>query len=155
MSELYESLQPYFTDITTDNEEEGQSIVKQKPQKAPKDDVKDHKPDLSLLPMDVLGTELLKAYEEGVIKYARDSWRMGFDFSQMVAGARRHIDAFWEFGEDLDPDAVRISGIDKHHLAGAIFCLVSLIYMQMEGLDEHFDDRRKKTQEEDLVFKKV
>jgi hypothetical protein len=119
--------------------------------KAPKNDVLDNKIDLSLLPMDVIGEELVKAYFEGCIKYKRDSWRLGFDYSQMIAAARRHINAFWDKGEDLDSCAVKDFGIDKHHLAGAMFCLVSIMYMQREGMVQ-YDDRVTKTKDTSLIY---
>jgi len=118
---------------------------------APKNDVTDKKLDLSLIPMDVVGEELVKAYAEGVLKYERDSWRKGFDFSTMIAAARRHIDAFWDKGEDLDSCAVKDFGIDKHHLAGAMFCLVSIMHMQREGMTE-YDNRVAKTKDISLIY---
>ena len=104
---------------------------------APKNNIQEGKPRLSLLPLDVLGKYLVPAYEEGVKKYQRESWRGGFHVSVMVDAALRHIEEFFWQGKDVDQD----SQTGKHHLAGAIFCLVSILHTLDTRPD--LDDRRK------------
>ena len=94
---------------------------------APKNNVAEDKPRMSLIPMDVLARHLCPAYEEGIIKYARDSWRQGFNTSVMIDSADRHIAAFWHDCEDYDPDAAKL-GIKKHHLGAAIFALIAILH---------------------------
>jgi len=106
---------------------------------APKNHEQEKKPQLSLIPMDLM-EYVARAYEEGLLKYYRDSWRNGFKTSTMIDAARRHISAFWDRREDFDPDAAKL-GIEKHHIAGAIFSLLCI-------LDTHenhpeLDDRRE------------
>ena len=107
---------------------------------APKNNLIEQKPQGSLLPMDILLEFLCPAYEEGLIKYSRESWRDGFPTSIMIDAALRHISKFFYEGEDFDPDAKKI-GVKKHHLAGAIFALLSILHT----LKNHssLDDRRK------------
>lgn len=80
------------------------------------------------------------AYEEGLIKYERESWRRGFKVSKMFEAATRHLIAFQYYGENLDPEAIEKFGIEKHHLAGAIFSLLSILHT-MKYRPE-LDDRR-------------
>jgi len=94
---------------------------------APKNNSKEGKPRISLLPIDVLAKWVTPAYEEGVLKYERESWRNGFYTSVMVDAAERHIADFFYKGEDYDPDAAKL-GVRKHHLAGAIFSLLSILH---------------------------
>jgi len=91
---------------------------------APKNNIEEGKPRPSLLPMDVLIKYLCEAYEEGVIKYERDSWREGFKTSNMIDAAFRHIVAFFWGKQDIDES----SSTKKHHLAGAIFSLLSILH---------------------------
>ena len=105
---------------------------------APKNDSAEGKPDMSLLPMDVLRDYVVVAYKEGVTKYERESWRRGFQVSRLIAAAQRHITAFFHDGEDYDPDAEAL-GFHKHHLAGAIFSLLSILHTLQTRPD--LDDR--------------
>lgn len=107
--------------------------------KAPKNNIEENKPDMSLIPMDLLGKYLVPAYEEGLVKYYRDSWRLNFPHSVMIAAARRHLSEFWENGEDFDQD--NESGNPKHHLAGVIFCCLAMLNVHDTG-DIEKDDRR-------------
>lgn len=93
---------------------------------APKNNLQEGKPQPSLLPMDLLVKYLVPAYQEGLIKYKRESWRAGFQYSVLVDAALRHITAFFWDGEDIDRDSIT----NKHHLAGAIFCLLSILHTQ-------------------------
>lgn len=102
---------------------------------APKNNIQEGKPRPSLLPMDVLIKHICPAYEEGVLKYERESWRGGFETSVMIDATQRHIEKFYYGGQDIDPE----STTGKHHLAGAVFCLLSILHT----LDKHpeLDDR--------------
>lgn len=62
---------------------------------APKNNPQEAKARASLLPMDLLMEYLVPAYEEGIQKYERESWRKGFATSTMIDAALRHIEAFY------------------------------------------------------------
>lgn len=100
----------------------------------PKNNAKEGKARPSLLPMDILVKYLCPAYEEGILKYKRESWREGFVISDMVDAALRHICEFYWSGKDFDEDAAKL-GVKKHHLAGAIFSLLSILHSL-----EHYPD---------------
>jgi len=107
-------------------------------QTAPKNNLKENKPQPTLIPMDLLIRYLEPAYREGLLKYYRESWRQGFWVSDMIDAAQRHITDFFYEKEDFDPDAEKL-GIVKHHLAGAIFSL--LCVLQTLEKHPHLDDR--------------
>lgn len=109
---------------------------------APKDYEKENKPKMSLLPMDLLGKYLCPAYEEGLIKYYRNSWRKGFKISVMIDAARRHISKFWEEGEDFDQETLENYGIKKHHIAAVLFCCLSILNDVEQNRTDN-DDRYK------------
>ena len=92
-----------------------------------KNNAQERKPQASLLPLKTLIKHLTPAYEEGVIKYHRGSWRKGFHTTVMLDAALRHIAEFAE-GHDYDEESEVVYGIRKHHLAGAVFSLVSILY---------------------------
>jgi len=106
---------------------------------APKNDKEEAKPRASLLPMDVLIKYVCPAYEEGCIKYERESWRRGFEVSKMVDAAFRHIISFYYDKEDYDKDAEKV-GVKKHHLGGAIFSLLAILHTIDKGIG--VDNRR-------------
>lgn len=91
---------------------------------APKNAGEEGKPRVTLIPMDILTEYLTPAYNEGIEKYERESWRRGFPVSEMIDACKRHTDAFFHGNEDIDPD----STTEKHHLAGAIFSLISALH---------------------------
>lgn len=95
-----------------------------KPHVAPKNNVQEGKPRPSLLPMDVLIKHLLPAYEEGVLKYERESWRQGFYVSTLFDAAQRHLNEFFYLGQDIDPG----SSTKKHHLSCALFSILSILH---------------------------
>lgn len=103
---------------------------------APKNNVHEGKSKPTLLPLDVLMKYLAPAYEEGVIKYERESWRQGFHTSVLVDAALRHIIEFYWYNKDIDSDSVT----GKHHLAGAIFSLLSILHTldTRPDLDDRF-----------------
>ena len=102
---------------------------------APKNASQEGKAKMTLLPMDILAEFLVPAYEEGLLKYSRESWRRGFRVSELIDACERHVTAFCG-GEDIDPDALT----QKHHLSGAVFSLLSALHT----LKYHpeLDDRR-------------
>ena len=111
---------------------------------APKNNVAEGKSRMSLLPMDILRKYVVPAYEEGLIKYKRESWRLGFYTSVMIDACLRHIEEFYWGGEDYDPSAQEL-GIIKHHLAGSIFCLLSILQTldKKPELDDRFNVKEK------------
>lgn len=92
---------------------------------APKNNEQENKPQMSLIPDDLLRDFLEPAYREGLIKYHRESWRLGFKSSVMVDALKRHLTQWFHEGQELDEDALKL-GIEKHHLGGALFCLLCL-----------------------------
>jgi hypothetical protein len=106
---------------------------------APKDIEKEGKPKPSLLPLDCLIELLSPAYAEGLIKYYRDSWRIGFYVSDMFDATLRHLNAFYHDGQDIDPK----SPTKKLHLGGAIFSIICM-YWSLKINPNKFDDRRGK-----------
>lgn len=122
---------------------------KQRSSLAPKMARSEKKPQISLIPMDILRTFILPAYEEGVIKYERESWRRGFNVMEMVDAANRHIESFSHSGEDFDKEAWEKFGIMKHHLAGAIFSLISILHTL--AYHPELDDRKDPKNGDPLV----
>ena len=94
---------------------------------------------MTLLPFDVLRKWIIPAYEEGLIKYYRESWRNGFNVSDLMEAALRHIEEFFYKHEDYDPEAEKL-GVKKHHLAGATFSLLACLHT-LEHYPE-LDDRK-------------
>ena len=107
---------------------------------APKDNEKEGKPQPSLLPMDILIELVEPAYHEGLQKYFRESWRIGFKFSDMKDALDRHITAFYFYGEDYDEETLTKFNIKKHHLGAAIFCILSM-YNSLKVNPDELDDR--------------
>jgi len=108
---------------------------------APKNIDKENKPKPSLIPMDLLIKILEPAYQEGLLKYYRESWRIGFKTSDMYDGVMRHLSAYFYDKEDYDPDAAEL-GIKKLHLGGVIFgtlCMADTLLNHPK-----LDDRGKK-----------
>ena len=101
---------------------------------APKNNVKENKPRMSELPLDVLAKMLCPAYAEGTDKYYRNSWREGFKTSDMMDALLRHLDKFYYQREDYDPECPK-----KHHLGAVMFCLIAM-YHSWENYPE-LDDR--------------
>lgn len=108
---------------------------------APKNNAIENKPRASLNPDDLIIEFLTPAYEEGLIKYSRESWRGGFEVSVMFDALKRHITKFYYEGEDFDPDS-RALGVNKHHLGGAMFCILSIL--QTLKTRPELDDRPNK-----------
>lgn len=116
-------------------------IDKDMKSKAPKNNEQEDKPQMSLIPDDLLRDFLEPAYREGLIKYSRESWRKGFLATVMMDALKRHLTKWFYEGEEFDPDAEKL-GIKKHHLGGALFCLLCLCDMVKNHPE--LDDRRCK-----------
>jgi hypothetical protein len=115
---------------------------------APKNNEQENKPQMSTIPLDLLRDFLEPAYREGLIKYSRESWREGFLATVMVDSLLRHITQWFFDLEEYDPDAAKL-GVKKHHLGGALFCLICLCDM----VKNHPElDNRKKGKEEIIEF---
>jgi hypothetical protein len=108
--------------------------------RAPKNTALENKPKPSLIPFDICIEYDEPAYQEGLIKYYRESWRKGFPISEMYDAAVRHLEQFFYHMQDYDPDAEKL-GIKKHHLAGARFSIACML----QTLRDHpeMDDRGK------------
>jgi len=92
---------------------------------APKNNLIEDKPQMSLIPDDLLRDFGEPAYREGIIKYIRESWRDGFPITVMMDALKRHMTQFYYDGEDFDTDAEKY-GVKKHHLGGALFCILCM-----------------------------
>lgn len=92
---------------------------------APKNTENENKIDVDLIPFDLIFEFLPNAYEEGLIKYYRESWRLGFKTTDMFKSTMRHLIAY-RYGEDYDKEAEKL-GIKKHHLAGALFSILCML----------------------------
>jgi hypothetical protein len=92
-----------------------------------KNDLHEGKPNLALLPMDVLG-KVARAYEYGLKKYRRNSWRKGFKTDRMIAAALRHISQWNDRGQEYDKDAYDSEGMRVHHIAMAVFNLLCVMH---------------------------
>lgn len=108
---------------------------------APKNNIEENKPQMSLIPLDILAEFLVPAYMEGLEKYSRESWRLGFKVTTMMDALQRHLTAFFYDGEDFDTDAEKFN-VKKHHLGGALFSLLCMC----DTVANHpeLDDRHKK-----------
>lgn len=118
---------------------------------APKNTENENKIDLDLIPWGLISRHLPQAYMEGLIKYYKRSWELGFTTTSMYAGAMRHLIAYRD-GEDYDPSAAEL-GIKKLHLAGAMFCIICML----DTFENHpeLDDRDKDHKPEDWSSEKM
>jgi hypothetical protein len=74
-------------------------------------------------------------YSYGEIKYGRDNWKSGQDYSQFIGSLERHTE-FFLLGEDNDPEST------LPHLAHVIWNAGTLLYYNLNGVGN--DDREKK-----------
>ncbi len=118
---------------------------------APKNTANENKANLDLIPWGLIAKHLPQAFEEGLIKYYKRSWELGFTTTSMFAGTMRHLIAYRD-GENYDPSAAEL-GVKKHHLAGALFCILCLL----DTFDNHpeLDDRGKDCKPEDWSTEKM
>jgi len=90
----------------------------------------DHgKPKYALLPYDAL-EEVVKVLNYGEAKYEARNWEKGLDWDRPFSAAMRHLAAWWQRREDLDPE----SGIN--HLAHAACNMLFLLAFQLRGVGE-------------------
>ena len=109
---------------------------------APKNNKKENKPQDSLIPLDILIPMLEPAYREGVQKYDRESWRLGFNATVMYDSLMHHLRAWFFDLESYDTEAKEKFNIDKHHLGAVIFCVINLYATEMKFPE--LDDRPPK-----------
>lgn len=78
--------------------------------------------------------ELGKVLTAGAAKYAKENWRKGLPWSEVVDSMKRHINSFVA-GEDKDPET------DCHHMAHVACNAMFLVWFATHRKD--FDDRYK------------
>jgi len=98
---------------------------------APKNNTIEDKAQVSLIPLDIIIPMLEPAYREGILKYKRESWRLGFNSTVMYDALMRHLTKWFFNLESYDPEAKEKYNIDKHHLGAAMFCLINLYETEM------------------------
>lgn len=112
---------------------------------APKNNEIENKPQDSLIPLDIIIPMLEPAYREGLLKYQRESWRLGFNSTVMYDALMHHLRAWFFDLESFDSEAKEKFNIDKHHLGAAMFCLINLYNTDMKFPE--LDDRPLKVLE--------
>jgi hypothetical protein len=90
------------------------------------------KPKYALLPWDAI-EEVVKVLTYGENKYTPRNWEKGMSWSRPFSAAMRHLAAFWQRGEEMDPE----TGLS--HLAHACCCVLFLLSYQLRWIGE--DDR--------------
>jgi hypothetical protein len=91
-----------------------------------------------LIPKQAVG-EVAEVYHHGSIKYANHNWRKGYDWGLSYAALERHLEDFWDRGEDLDPE----SGL-PHMAHAAWHCLALLTFMREHPeMDDRFTTLRR------------
>jgi hypothetical protein len=93
------------------------------------------KPDYSLLPPQPL-EDLVRIYDYGVAKYARNNYLKGIKYSRIFAAIMRHLWSWWR-GTEIDKE----SGL--RHLAHAAWGCFTLLEFTHRGTFTPFDDRLK------------
>lgn len=92
--------------------------------------------------VDLVPTEAINALADvltaGAVKYGRDNWRKGMDWSRVYGAAQRHMLAFWG-GDDIDEE----SGMP--HLWHALTNMAFLVSYQAMSVGR--DDRWKQEDE--------
>ena len=92
-----------------------------------------------LVPWDSLDAAA-DVFTYGANKYRDRNWEVGMRHGRFFAACLRHLKAYWQDGEDKDPES------GKLHLAHALCCLHMLTSSKMRGIGE--DDRPVKPREE-------
>ena len=89
------------------------------------------------LRMDLIPPEIDKAYAEvlgfGTEKYDDRNWERGIPFSQCIAAARRHLNAF-QLGEDINEES------SLHHMQHMLFWVAAINTYISRGRTD-LDDR--------------
>ena len=83
----------------------------------------ERKPQLSLIPLDLL-TGLAMAFEYGLQKYSRNNFRNGIPQNASIDAAFRHLTEYFYNGQIYDKEAWEKSGLRVPHLGMAIFNLI-------------------------------
>lgn len=86
-----------------------------------------------LVPWDAV-KEVVKVLLFGKKKYDDRNWESGMNYSRLYAACIRHLTAWFQEGEDIDPE----SGIS--HLAHAGCCVLFMLAFTVRCMDE-WDDR--------------
>lgn len=102
----------------------------------------------SLMPWNALDHVALVLHY-GSQKYSAHNWRRGFDWSLAFDAAMRHLKAFWEKGENLDPED------NEPHLAHAIVDLLFLLTFLLDEERYGSMDDRPGTMERRAEFERV
>lgn len=76
----------------------------------------------------------------GMLKYAKDNWKQGTDWSEFYGSTQRHLLAWWD-AEETDPE----SGLS--HLAHAACNIAFLIYYQDRNVGKDDRDKSPTTQQ--------
>lgn len=82
-----------------------------------------------LLPEDAL-EEVVRVLQFGAQKYAARNWEKGIAHSRTYGAARRHMVAFFQKGERLDPET------KTHHYANAICELLFALAFELRGMGD-------------------
>jgi len=106
---------------------------------APKNNATEDKAQISLIPLDLIIPMLEPTYREGILKYQRESWRLGFNSTVMYDALMRHLNSWFFDLETYDLESMKKFSIKKHHLGAAIFCLINLYATEMNFPE--LDDR--------------
>lgn len=106
---------------------------------ADKNDIKDVKPDYSLLPK-IFMDQVAFVMMAGKQKYGEFNYTKGHSVRQLTSAACRHLKLI-EAGEDLDIDTSTRINVEIHHWA----CVAANALMALHQLDlgTHQDDRFK------------
>lgn len=89
---------------------------------------------LELIPFEAL-EDVVPAYQVGVGKYGRNSWREGMPYSVCASALLRHFSK-WQRGEDHDPDG-------QHHVAAIAFYALAILQYERDGRTD-LDDRYRR-----------
>lgn len=113
---------------------------------APKNNIVENKPKASTIPIDLIMLFLCPAYEEGFVKYWRESWRKGFNTTTMADSLLHHYSAYIHDKEDYDKESWEKYKIKKHHLGAMLFCVLCMC----DTFENHpeLDDRHKDWEKE-------
>lgn len=136
----------------TKTNEAGSTTLKEK---APKESPGEIKKDLSLIPFGLIAEFLEPAYQEGILKYYRESWKAGFPTTDMFAGLMRHTLSYMD-GENYDPSADKL-GIQKHHLAGALFCIICMLdtFKNHQEMDDRGKDFKPEGWNQEMMLNQI
>ena len=101
----------------------------------------DGKPRWDLLPLDAV-EGVVKILTYGTKKYASRNWELGIDYSKIYGSTMRHLKAWFQDREDIDPE----SGLPHiNHAACDILFLAAYVARHMRKFDDrpHTGRRRK------------